>query len=282
MSFCTKCGRQLADGEVCNCQTVAQPQQSQFVQQPQGQPMGQPQSQPQGQFNGQQMGGNVQFSNQQQQQGQFTGQPMGQPVYTQPKQTSPIFQDIANLVKGLLKSPVSSVSYYVNNASAATSCIVIAIIALLAGFRELIYVAYYNAKHPLSSLYEGAEIFTSFLTEVVLVIGAAAVFALMIMLLVNAFEKDHKITYVQALAVASLVNIVYYPVAIVTTVIKMIPVAFFSYLASWMNSFANGVSYALVFIGIKSVERDDNHMPIVYGAALCAVAVISTIINLIF
>ncbi|MDO5403053.1 MAG: hypothetical protein Q4F11_06395 [Eubacteriales bacterium] len=267
MKYCSKCGRQLNDGEVCNCQSGVQPQ---------GQPM-------QGQFNGQPvMGGNVQFNNQPQgqPQGQFTGQPQGRPQYSQ--QSSPVFENIASLLKGLFKNPVSSVSYYVNNASAASSCIVIAVLAFLSGLRQLIYIAGYNIKYPASSAYEGVKIFTSFLNDMFIVIASAAVFALIIMLLVNAFEKDHKITYTQALAVASLMDIVYFPLAIVGTIIKMIPVAFFGYVASWIGAFGNGASYALVFIGIKSVERDDNHMPIVFGVALCAVAVMTTIVNLIF
>lgn len=266
MKYCTMCGKPLNDGEVCSCQTgtPVQPQGQQM--QNQGQPV---------------MGGNVQFNSQPvQPQGQFVGQPQGRTQYSQP--SSPVFENIGSLLKGLFKNPVSSVSYYVNNASAATSCIVIAILAFLSGLRQLIYIAGYNIKYPASTTYDGMQIFTSFLSDMLLVIASAVVFALIIMVLVNAFEKDHKITYTQALAVASLMDIVYFPVAIIGTILKMIPVAFFSYVASWLSAFANGASYALVFIGIKSVERDDNHMPIVYGVALCAVAVMSTIIGLIF
>ena len=260
MKYCPKCGRQLADGEVCTCQSQNQPQQPQMNAQPMGQFNGQPQ------MNAQQMG-------------QFNGQPQ---MNAQPKPASPVFTEMGALVKGMFKTPVASITHYVNNASAATSCIVIAIIALLSGFEELLYIAGYNIKHPLYSTYEGVEIFTNFLQNVVTAIGTAALFALVIMLLVNAFEKDHKITYVQALAVASLVNIIYWPVATVSAIIDMIPVAFFGYVADWMNAFGRGTSYAMVFLGIKAVERDDNHMPIVYGVAVCAVAVLSTIINLIF
>lgn len=81
MKYCTNCGRQLADDEVCTCRQQAQPQapnqtqdnnaqadnaaqQGQFNGQPQGSAQAQFNGQPQGQFNGQP-------------QGQFNGQPQG-------------------------------------------------------------------------------------------------------------------------------------------------------------------------------------------------------------
>ena len=89
MKYCTNCGRQLADDEVCTCRQQAQPQtpnqtqdnnaqadnaaqQAQFNGQPQGSAQGQfngqPQGSAQGQFNGQPQGSA---------QGQFNGQPQG-------------------------------------------------------------------------------------------------------------------------------------------------------------------------------------------------------------
>ena len=73
MKYCTNCGRQLADDEVCTCRQQAQPQapnqtqdnnaqadnaaqQAQFNGQPQGSAQGQFNGQPQGQFNGQPQG----------------------------------------------------------------------------------------------------------------------------------------------------------------------------------------------------------------------------------
>ena len=73
MKYCTNCGRQLADDEVCTCRQQAQPQtpnqtqdnnaqadnaaqQGQFNGQPQGSAQEQFNGQPQGQFNGQSQG----------------------------------------------------------------------------------------------------------------------------------------------------------------------------------------------------------------------------------
>ena len=50
-NFCTKCGRPLADGEVCNCQATPQINPGQVAPMPQAAPapQGQPQMAPQGQ-----------------------------------------------------------------------------------------------------------------------------------------------------------------------------------------------------------------------------------------
>ena len=62
----------------------------------------------------------------------------------------------------------------------------------------------------------------------------------------------------------------------------MIPASFLGYLKSWMISFANGAGLVLTFIGIKEIEKDDNNMPLVYGLAALASAVLSTILGLLF
>ena len=49
-----------------------------------------------------------------------------------------------------------------------------------------------------------------------------------------------------------------------------------------MISFANGAGLVLTFIGIKEIEKDDNSMPLVYGLAALASAVLSTILGLLF
>ena len=85
MKYCTNCGRQLADDEVCTCRQQAQPQAPNQTQDnnaqadnaaQQGQFNGQPQGSAQGQFNGQPQGSaQGQFNGQPQ--GQFNGQPQG-------------------------------------------------------------------------------------------------------------------------------------------------------------------------------------------------------------
>ena len=72
------------------------------------------------------------------------------------------------------------------------------------------------------------------------------------------------------------------PFTFAGTIIAMIPASFFGYLKSWMISFANGAGLVLTFIGIKEIEKDDNNMPLVYGLAALASAVLSTILGLLF
>ena len=85
MKYCTNCGRQLADDEVCTCRQQAQPQTPNQTQDnnaqadnaaQQAQFNGQPQGSAQGQFNGQPQGSaQGQFNGQSQ--GQFNGQSQG-------------------------------------------------------------------------------------------------------------------------------------------------------------------------------------------------------------
>ena len=91
-----------------------------------------------------------------------------------------------------------------------------------------------------------------------------------------------KVTYKQTLAIASLSILVTIPFTFAGTIIAMIPASFFGYLKSWMISFANGAGLVLTFIGIKEIEKDDNNMPLVYGLAALASAVLSTILGLLF
>ena len=130
--------------------------------------------------------------------------------------------------------------------------------------------------------YSAGQIAAGFFTHFVEVIAIAALTAAIIMLIINAFEKDKKVTYKQTLAIASLSILVTIPFTFAGTIIAMIPASFFGYLKSWMISFANGAGLVLTFIGIKEIEKDDNNMPLVYGLAALASAVLSTILGLLF
>ena len=335
MSFCPRCGRQLADGEVCTCQSQAsQPQQNvqmnsesqmnnqgQFGGQPQmnnqGQYNGQPQMNNQGQYNGQpQMNNQGQYNGQPQMnnQGQFGGQPyMQQGMYNgqpqmqynaAPKQTPPFIKEILDLVSGIFKKPADAVKKFVENASFAAPAIIIAVMAVLSALGVLLRMVganistrrSVNSMNSLSDLsnllsgmssgktqaYSGGEMAAGFFGQLIEVIAVAALTAALIMVIINAFEKNKKVTYMQALAIASLSVLVTVPFTFVGTIVAMIPGAFFGYLRTWMVSFANAVGLIFTFIGIKAVEQDDNHMPLVYGLAALSAAVLSTILGLLF
>lgn len=117
MKYCTNCGRQLADDEVCTCRQQAQtqaPNQTQDNAQAdnaaqQAQFNGQPQGNAQAQFNGQPQGN---------EQAQFNGQPQGnaqsQAFDNFTQQVSAAGQQLQNdknvasiitLYKGLIKKP---------------------------------------------------------------------------------------------------------------------------------------------------------------------------------
>ena len=248
MSFCPKCGRQLSDGEVCNCQA----QNTQQV------------------------------------------QPDAQTQSTQqaPKQTLPMVKELTDLLSGIFKKPADAVKKYVSNASMEAPAILILVLAFISALGELLRMLYINftTKSSLKSLadlanlisgktkaYSAGQIAAGFFTHFVEVIAIAALTAAIIMLIINAFEKDKKVTYKQTLSI--LVTI---PFTFAGTIIAMIPASFFGYLKSWMISFANGAGLVLTFIGIKEIEKDDNNMPLVYGLAALASAVLSTILGLLF
>ena len=250
MSFCPECGRQLSDGEVCNCQA----QNTQQV------------------------------------------QPDAQTQSTQqaPKQTLPMVKELTDLLSGIFKKPADAVKKYVSNASMEAPAILILVLAFISALGELLRMLYVNftTKSSLKSLanlisgktkaYSAGQIAAGFFTRFVEVIAIAALTAAIIMLIINAFEKDKKVTYKQTLAIASLSILVTIPFTFAGTIIAMIPASFFGYLKSWMISFANGAGLVLTFIGIKEIEKDDNNMPLVYGLAALASAVLSTILGLLF
>ena len=265
MSFCPECGRQLSDGEVCNCQA----QNTQQVQ-PDAQTQSIQQVQPDAQT---------------------------QSTQQAPKQTSPMVKELTDLLSGIFKKPADAVKKYVSNASMEAPAILILVLAFISALGELLRMLYVNftTKSSLKSLadlanlisgktkaYSAGQIATGFFTRFVEVIAIAALTAAIIMLIINAFEKDKKVTYKQTLAIASLSILVTIPFTFAGTIIAMIPASFFGYLKSWMISFANGAGLVLTFIGIKEIEKDDDNMPLVYGLAALASAVLSTILGLLF
>ena len=165
MSFCPKCGRQLSDGEVCNCQA----QNTQQV------------------------------------------QPDAQTQSTQqaPRQTWPMVKELTDLLSGIFKKPADAVKKYVSNASMEAPAILILVLAFISALGELLRMLYINftTKSSLKSLadlanlisgktkaYSAGQIAAGFFTHFVEVIAIAALTAAIIMLIINAFEKDKKVT----------------------------------------------------------------------------------------
>ena len=102
------------------------------------------------------------------------------------------------------------------------------------------------------------------------------------MLILNTMQKEKKVSFGQTLTVACLYDAAVLPVKFIANVVGVIPFSFFSRVNSWGITFACAVGYVYLFFGLREIEDDDNNMPLVYGVALVASAICSTVINLVF
>lgn len=107
------------------------------------------------------------------------------------------------------------------------------------------------------------------------------IMAVVIMVVLNAMQKNKNVSFVQTLSVACLYNIVYLPIVLIANVVGLIPFNLFGHIDSWIVSFAAAIGYVYTFFGIREIEEDDNKMPIVFGLATVASAVCSTVVGLI-
>ena len=293
MKYCTNCGRQLADDEGCTCRQQAQPQAPNQTQDNNaqadnaaqlGQFNGQPQGSAQGQFNGQP-------------QGQFNGQPQGsaqsQAFDNFTQQVSAAGQQLQNdknvasiitFYKGLVKKPAQAAADFVKNANMASGFIFIGLFAIVEVVLSVVYllssvigsIGGFGFSFYPASFFEG--IFSGIVGEAVRVLILAAV----ILVVLNAVQKDKKVTFAQTLSAACLYDAVYLPIILVAAIIDIIPFQFFGNVSGWLHTFAGVVGYVSIFFGVRAIEEDDNKLPLVCGLAFLATAIGSTIVNAIF
>ena len=319
MKFCQYCGKQLADNEECTCQQNAsqgqqqsgtaysQPVNGQYnasqsqdatqqnvagQQNTQGQygnTAGEYNAQGQygntaGQYNAQGQYGNAtgQYSAQGQQyntaQNQYTGQ-------NQQSKENEAINDITKLVKGILDTPVAAVSEFVKKSNITACVILIAIysaielvLALISIADTSIKTAVYSWGHSHISI---GTVFSTIFSFVGCEIIQVLIMAVVIMVVLNAMQKNKNVSFVQALSVACLYNIVYLPIVLIANLVGLIPFNLFGHIDSWIVSFAATIGYVYTFFGIREIEEDDNKMPIVFGLATVASAVCSTVVGLI-
>lgn len=319
MKFCQYCGKQLADNEECTCQQNAsqgqqqsgtaysQPVNGQYnasqsqdatqqnvagQQNTQGQygnTAGQYNAQGQngnaaGQYNAQGQYGNAtgQYSAQGQQyntaQNQYTGQ-------NQQSKENEAINDITKLVKGILDTPVAAVSEFVKKSNITACVILIAIysaielvLALISIADTSIKTAVYSWGHSHISI---GTVFSTIFSFIGCEIVQVLIMAVVIMVVLNAMQKNKNVSFVQTLSVACLYNIVYLPIVLIAHVVGLIPFNLFGHIDSWIVSFAAAIGYVYTFFGIREIEEDDNKMPIVFGLATVASAVCSTVVGLI-
>ena len=319
MKFCQYCGKQLADNEECTCQQNAsqgqqqsgtaysQPVNGQYnasqsqdatqqnvagQQNTQGQydnTAGQQNTQGQygntaGQYNAQGQYGNAtgQYSAQGQQyntaQNQYTGQ-------NQQSKENEAINDITKLVKGILDTPVAAVSEFVKKSNITACVILIAIYSAIELVLALISIADTSIKTAVSSWGHShisiGTVFSTIFSFVGCEIIQVLIMAVVIMVILNAMQKNKKVSFVQALSVACLYNIVYLPIVLIANLVGLIPFNLFGHIDSWIVSFAAAIGYVYTFFGIREIEEDDNKMPIVFGLATVASAVCSTVVGLI-
>lgn len=293
MKYCTNCGRQLADDEVCTCRQQAQPQapnqtqdnnaqvdnaaqQAQFNGQPQGNAQAQFNGQPQGQFNGQPQG-----SAQSQAFDNFTQQVS---AAGQQLQNDKNVASIITFYKGLVKKPAQAAADFVKNANMASGFIFIGLFAIVEVVLSVVYllssvigsIGGFGFSFYPASFFEG--IFSGIVGEAVRVLILAAV----ILVVLNAVQKDKKVTFAQTLSAACLYDAVYLPIILVAAIIDIIPFQFFGNVSGWLHTFAGVVGYVSIFFGVRAIEEDDNKLPLVCGLAFLATAIGSTIVNAIF
>lgn len=257
MAFCTKCGRSLQDGEVCACQSAAQPQVTPVA----------------------------------------AVQVAVMPKPAQPNAFGMFFKGLWENVMGVLKTPVTTINTYVEKADMKISCTLIGINALVVALITWFGMLQANAKaskglgldysdfdslNDLTNWYSqmvgaasskasttsAAYMFKQMCCSALFIIAAAAVVALVIMVSVNTFGKA-KATYVQGIAIVSLSTILAIPAAIIAYLFGLFGLEFFSQLGSWVSAFAAAVGTIFIFFGVRVVCKDENKLPLVAG--LCAV-----------
>ena len=133
MKYCTNCGRQLADDEVCTCRQQAPNQtQDNNAQAYNAAQQAQFNGQPQGQFNGQPQG-----SAQSQAFDNFTQQVS---AAGQQLQNDKNVASIITFYKGLVKKPAQAAADFVKNANMASGFIFIGLFAIVEVVLSVVYL----------------------------------------------------------------------------------------------------------------------------------------------
>lgn len=234
-------------------------------------------------------------------QGQQYRTPQGQPYNAQGGQTFNDFTqqintageqlkqnesvaEILALYKGLIKTPVEAISKFVKNASTKTGLIFIVFFAIMEFVLTLVNVfgSFIDSIGNYTYRLGFKEFIGSIFSNVVGEAADVLVIGVVLMLILNTMQKEKKVSFGQTLTVACLYDAAVLPVKFIANVVGVIPFSFFSRVNSWGITFACAVGYVYLFFGLKEIEDDDNNMPLVYGVALVASAICSTIINLVF
>ena len=243
MTNCPNCGRPLEDGEICNCQNMAQSTVETAV-----------------------MPVAASSNNGSEQQQSNTG-----------KQGQEIVNHIKDLALGVLKSPVETTQAFMKSDSLSLSLILIGVGGLtdaILGILSILTGGYFK-------YYKFSDYLSSVLTDILGEIAAAALFALMIWFVSSVLFKTN-FDYRKALAVFSLRELAGVPAAIISWVFRVFNISFFMEIGSWFTGAAAAFSAILMFIAIRSVMEKEKEAIYTSALAAIGTSLGYYFINLMF
>lgn len=225
-NFCTKCGKPLADGEVCNCQGAApqiDPAQQAAPQQQSAAPQQQYQQAPQQQY---QQAPQQQYQQVPQQQYQQVPPQQYQQQYQQmaPQQSaaSDYFKQFFNTALNVWKKPVTSGKEYVMSGKFTLAIGYLLVQAVLAVILGMVF----EARSSLANLAEiaGSSVGVTYVKVFFGTLFLSAIFSIMLAGLLLGFNliAKNNMTFKNALCLASVRSIVIAPAMVVALIIILI------------------------------------------------------------
>lgn len=275
MAFCNNCGRPLKEGEVCTCQSG---QGQTFAT---GDNQGQVNNGQTINYQGQQANQNMNYQGQQPNQNMNNGGAQGQNMnYNGPKmnpQSQAIINDIKTLVLGVVKAPVETVNAFMQAKTFVLSAILIVLAGLIDGILGLIKLA----SSDYSKYYKAKDFLASFFNDVLGEAAAAALFALVIWLVVSQIYKT-TVGYDKAITVFALREIAGIPAAIISWALRLFKISFFTELASCVTAVAGAFSAILMYYAIRSILGKEKESAFTYAFAAIGTSIGYYLIALMF
>lgn len=225
-NFCTKCGKPLADGEVCNCQGAApqiDPAQQAAPQQQSAAPQQQYQQAPQQQY---QQAPQQQYQQAPQQQYQQVPPQQYQQQYQQmaPQQSaaSDYFKQFLNTALNVWKKPVTAGKEYVMSGKFTLAIGYLIVQAVLAVILGMVF----EARSSLANLAEfaGSSVGVTYVKVFFGTLFLSAIFSIMLAGLLLGFNliAKNNMTFKNALCLVSVRSIVIAPAMVVALIIILI------------------------------------------------------------
>ena len=278
-NFCTKCGKPLADGEVCNCQGAApqiDPAQQAAPQQQSAAPQQQYQQAPQQQY---QQAPQQQYQQASQQQYQQVPPQQYQQQYQQmaPQQSaaSDYFKQFFNTALNVWKKPVTAGKEYVMSGKFTLAIGYLLVQAVLAVILGMVF----EARSSLANLAEfaGSSVGVTYVKVFFGTLFLSAIFSIMLAGLLLGFNliAKNNMTFKNALCLVSVRSIVIVPAMVVALIIILINPA-------WGGVFSLIINiWGLVAI-VKALpvvsEQSDNLLVHLVTAAILIFVIIALII----